>query len=123
MNKGTNKCLCCNKKIIKNNRHFCNRDCYNSYIFNNGSLNIYNKKRNERVCINCKKNFIISNKLPHKKFCSRECFLKLKNKNGWKKGVCLNCNQEILIYKCHNNKFCNNKCYHDYRRKHIKYFG
>lgn len=39
------------------------------------------------------------------------------NRGTAKKGNCLNCGKEFILYKSHNGKFCSNKCQGEYEHK------
>jgi len=115
-------CLNCSENI-KGNRRFCNRDCYDKYIANNGSINEYDKEQNQRICINCFKPFQFNSSLPKKRHCSRECFLELKKRNGYKEKICLNCGEIFIVFHSNPKQFCNQKCYHKYRKENFdEYF-
>jgi len=106
------KCLLCEKELKKKNRRFCDRNCYNKYIEIYGSVNTYDKNNKQKICINCFKPFSFEKHLPKKRHCSRECFLELKNKNGYKEVECLECGDIFIVYQNSPKQFCNIKCYH-----------
>ena len=70
-----------------------------------------------KTCLICNKHFHIFPSENNKKFCSRKCYTKYRNKNT-KQIRCLNCNQLIIQYKCKpNKKYCSQPCYWEYIKK------
>lgn len=118
MKKGTTTkiksiCKLCKKEFLYyqscSNGNFCSKICY---------INYKARKTNtkEFKCNCCGKLFIekIRNSDSDRKYCSIECYRKMRNSGYYKKkSLCIQCNSEYYPYR-KNSKFCSNIYFHNW---------